>query len=73
MAAHNSDVFASVLVTGGAGFIGSNLVAEIQRRFPASQITVIDDFRSVCFENLRQFSGDVMAFNLAELDVERTF
>ena len=35
-----------VVVTGGAGFIGSNLVAEILRREPGRHVIVIDDFRS---------------------------
>jgi len=35
-----------IIVTGGAGFIGSNLVAEILRREPRRHVIVIDDFRS---------------------------
>ncbi|MEO1513237.1 MAG: NAD-dependent epimerase/dehydratase family protein, partial [Planctomycetota bacterium] len=40
------------LVTGGAGFIGSNLVAELLRRDASASIIVIDDFRSGSFANL---------------------
>ncbi|MGE5175845.1 MAG: dTDP-glucose 4,6-dehydratase [Hyphomicrobiales bacterium] len=33
---------AGFLVTGGAGFIGSNFVRHVRRRFPASRVTVLD-------------------------------
>jgi dTDP-glucose 4,6-dehydratase len=33
---------AHVLVTGGAGFIGSNFVHHLRRRFPGGRITVLD-------------------------------
>ena len=42
----------NLLVTGGAGFIGSNLVLQLQERFPDARLTVIDDFRSGHFKNL---------------------
>ena len=57
-----------VLVTGGAGFIGSNLALEIQKRFPAARVTVIDDLRGSSFKNLIGFKGDALAFNVAEKD-----
>lgn len=34
------------IVTGGCGFIGSNLVGELQRREPGCRVIVVDDFRS---------------------------
>ena len=34
------------ILTGGAGFIGSNVAAELLRRQPGSSVVVIDDFRS---------------------------
>ena len=55
-----------VLVTGGAGFIGSNLALEIQKRYPQAAITVVDDFRSSSFKNLLGFNGDVLAYNVAD-------
>ena len=48
-----------VSVTGGAGFIGSNLAVELERR--GAQVTVIDDFSSASFKNLRSFKGEVVA------------
>lgn len=55
-----------ILVTGGAGFIGSNLALELQNRYPNARITVLDDFRSSSFKNLIGFRGDVLALNAAE-------
>ena len=56
------------LVTGGAGFIGSNLVLSLQEKYPAARLTVIDDFRSGDFKNLRGYRGDFVAADLASLD-----
>jgi ADP-L-glycero-D-manno-heptose 6-epimerase len=55
-----------VLVTGGSGFIGSNLALEIQKRYPKAAITVVDDFRCSSFKNLLGFNGDVLAYNVAD-------
>jgi ADP-L-glycero-D-manno-heptose 6-epimerase len=63
----------NLAITGGAGFIGSNLVLELQDRFPGFRLTVIDDFRSGDFKNLTGYKGDFIAQNLAELDWERQF
>ncbi len=60
-----SDAFREILVTGGAGFIGANLVKEIQRRWPAAHLTVVDDFRSGDFRNLEGYRGDVVAMEAA--------
>lgn len=71
----------SILITGGAGFIGSNLTLEIQNRFPEARVTVIDDFRTgrgaihgaqgvinhaPTFKNLLGFKGEVAAFDIAQ-------
>src|ERR1700719_5240980 len=61
------------LVTGGAGFIGSNLTLSLQERFPDARLTVIDDFRSGDFKNLRGYRGDFVAQNLATLDWREQF
>jgi ADP-L-glycero-D-manno-heptose 6-epimerase len=63
----------NLLVTGGAGFIGSNLVLSIQERFPNARLTVIDDFRSGDFKNLAGYRGDFVAQNLATLDWPEQF
>ena len=59
----------NILITGGAGFIGSNLALEVQNRHPDARITVVDDFRGGNFKNLLGFRGDVMAFNVAECNL----
>ena len=77
--AHNRALFAvssspnSILVTGGAGFIGSNLVLTLQERMPDARLTVIDDFRSGDFKNLAGYKGDFVAQNLATLDWKEQF
>src|ERR1700724_2306768 len=63
----------SILVTGGAGFIGSNLVLTLQERMPNAKLTVIDDFRSGDFKNLAGYKGDFVAQNLATLDWREQF
>lgn len=57
-----------ILVTGGAGFIGSNLTLTLQERFPDAEITVIDDFRSGDFRNLGGFRGEFVAADVSRLD-----
>ena len=42
-----------VLVTGGAGFIGSNLVAELVRS--GNEVTVLDNISSGYRSNLKPF------------------
>jgi ADP-L-glycero-D-manno-heptose 6-epimerase len=77
--AHHRALFAvssspnSILVTGGAGFIGSNLVLTLQERMPDARLTVIDDFRSGDFKNLAGYRGDLVAQNLATLDWQQQF
>ncbi len=53
-----------VLVTGGAGFIGSNLTMELRKR--GVGVVVVDDFSSGHFENLLDFDGDVIAADLVD-------
>ena len=40
------------IVTGGAGFVGSNLCAALCRRDKTAQLIVVDDFRTGSFANL---------------------
>ena len=53
-----------MLVTGGAGFIGSNLV----KRLAASghDAVALDDFSSASFKNLIDFKGDMLTLDVAE-------
>ncbi len=63
----------NLLVTGGAGFIGSNLTLALQEKFPDAHLTVIDDFRSGNFKNLAGYREDFIARNLATLDWREQF
>ena len=63
----------NILVTGGAGFIGSNLVRRLQEKYPEARIVVVDDFRSGDFRNLASFKGDVVAADVSRLDFDRQF
>ncbi|MFQ5606531.1 MAG: SDR family oxidoreductase, partial [Candidatus Zixiibacteriota bacterium] len=48
---------AKFLVTGGAGFIGSNIVAELARR--GEQVRVLDDLSTGRMENLKDCIGSI--------------
>src|SRR4051812_41749349 len=63
----------NILVTGGAGFIGSNLVLALQERLPDARLTVIDDFRSGDFKNLGGYKGDFVAADMAKLNWPEQF
>ena len=63
----------SILVTGGAGFIGSNLTLALQEMHPNARITVVDDFRSGDFKNLQGFRGDFVAADVSRLDWHAQF
>ena len=43
-----------ILITGGAGFVGSNLAREILRRRPDAELTILDDLSSGSEERLRE-------------------
>ena len=63
----------TVLITGGAGFIGSNLAFYFQENFPTAKVVVFDIFRSEAtfsngnlksfghFKNLIGFKGEVIS------------
>ena len=63
----------NLVITGGAGFIGSNLTLALQERLPDARLTVIDDFRSGDFKNLAGYRGDFVAQNLATLNWPEQF
>ncbi len=65
------------IVTGGAGFIGSNLVGELYRREPGCHVVVVDDFRSGSFANLVEacerkgvgaFRGEIIPDSVSDLN-----
>lgn len=63
----------NILVTGGAGFIGSNLTLALQAQHPEARMVVIDDFRSGNFKNLEGYKGDFVAADVSRLDWQKQF
>ncbi|MEZ5338776.1 MAG: ADP-glyceromanno-heptose 6-epimerase [bacterium] len=62
-----------IIVTGGAGFIGSRLVAALEAQDSGHRIVVVDDFSSGDFRNLRHFRGDIISRPCEELDWDQHF
>ena len=66
----------TILITGGAGFIGSNLAFYFQKNYPASRVVIFDCFRNEellkngnlqsfgHYKNLIGFSGEVICGNI---------
>jgi ADP-L-glycero-D-manno-heptose 6-epimerase len=73
----------TILITGGAGFIGSNLALYFQNHYPYSKIVVFDCFRSDeifpngnlksfgHYKNLIDFTGEIICGNInSKTDLE---
>jgi len=54
------------LVTGGSGFIGSNLALSLQEKYPNAKIIIIDNYSSAGFKNLKGFKGQVYFCDLKD-------
>lgn len=72
-----SDPHPVYIVTGGAGFIGANLVATLLEREPGAMIYVVDDFRTGSYANIVEalerrglppFTGSVLSDSVGELN-----
>lgn len=48
-----------ILITGIAGFVGSNLLKALQIKYPKAEITGYDNFLSGDFKNLEGFKGEL--------------
>ena len=59
---------ATYLVTGGAGFIGSNIVDELRTR--GEKVRILDDFSTGREENIRHFADDVQVIRGDIRDVD---
>lgn len=57
-----------IIITGGAGFIGSNLTLKLQELYPEAEITVIDNFLVGHFKNLIGFKGNVITKDIREIN-----
>lgn len=76
MPAMPSSSASAFLITGGAGFVGSNLCAALARRHPGAVLTVVDDFRSGSFASLVEafaraeaapFAGEIIARSVEDV------
>src|SRR6188768_1903466 len=57
-----------ILVTGGAGFIGSNLVGALLKDDKISEVRVLDNLSTGSVENIKEFAANPR-FNFMEADI----
>lgn len=58
-----------VVVTGGAGFIGANVVRELQNRPEVSEIVVVDDYSTGSPANLHGTSARIFAGSILDAEL----
>lgn len=64
----------TVLITGGAGFIGANVAFHIQENYPKARIVLFDAFVMGHFKNLRGFKGEIISGDIGKAeDLERLY
>ena len=51
----------TILITGGAGFVGSNIAFHIQENYPDARIVIFDAFVLGHFKNLTGFRGELIS------------
>ncbi|BDZ39228.1 NAD-dependent epimerase/dehydratase family protein [Microbacterium suwonense] len=61
-----------ILITGGAGFIGSNLVSHIAERGHGHEVVVLDDLSTGRAENLTGLPARLIVGSLADVGVVRS-
>ena len=64
MRSFSGNKMARVLVTGGSGFIGSNLALELEKQ--GDDVTIIDSLHSGSTENTKEFKGKVIKADLSK-------
>jgi ADP-L-glycero-D-manno-heptose 6-epimerase len=62
-----------ILITGGAGFIGSNLAMALQKKYPENEYFVIDNFSSGNADNLSGFKGKIISDDVSKTGLEKHF
>jgi len=73
-----------VLITGGAGFVGSNIASYLQTNFPKCEIVIVDSFRAQHkfsngnlktlghFKNLYGFAGELISGDINDEKLQTT-
>lgn len=57
-----------ILITGGAGFIGSNLASEFQSKIAANDVIILDDLSSGNENNIEDFKGEFITGKIEDED-----